>query len=167
MLKIHNSGLDRLGMAHFLTLRHCYFDFDRYIGSHWARSTSRPMCWAAATSMINFTPEPWWESLVASFPRIHNHFHILCRGWVKHTQVCNFCISEAFHEIKSKHFSNAWRYSNLCVISCIRQSVAQKLDKIHVFYARKFCKPTSGVRVLKQSCYSASIECVLVYTRSA
>ena len=75
-------------------------------------------------------------------------------------QVCNFCISEAFNEIKSKHFSNAWRYSSLCVISCTRQSVAQKLDKIHFFYAHKFCRPTSGVRVLKQSCYSASTECV-------
>jgi len=97
---------------------------------------------AAATSIINSTPEPWWESLVASFPQIHNHFHIVCWGWVKHTQVCNFCISEAFNEIKSKHFSNAWRYSSFCVISYIRQSVAQKLDKIHVFYARKFCRPT-------------------------
>jgi len=46
----------------------------------------------------------------------------------------------------------------------MRQS--QKLDKIHIFYARKFCRSTSGVRVLKQSCYSASIECVLVYIRS-
>jgi len=27
-LKIHNSGLDRLGTTHFLTLRHCYFGFD-------------------------------------------------------------------------------------------------------------------------------------------
>jgi len=26
---------------------------------------------------------------------------------VRHTQVCNFYISEAFNEIKSKHFSNA------------------------------------------------------------
>jgi len=44
MLKIHNCRLDRLGMAHFLTLRHCYFGFDRYFGSHWAKSTSRPLC---------------------------------------------------------------------------------------------------------------------------
>jgi len=43
-LEIHNCGLDRLGMAHFLTLRHCYFGFDPYFGSHWARSTSRPLC---------------------------------------------------------------------------------------------------------------------------
>ena len=33
--------------------------------------------------------------------------HFVQRGWVKHTQVCNFCISEEFNEIKSKHFSNA------------------------------------------------------------
>jgi len=39
-LKIHNSGLDRLGMAHFLTLCHCYLGFDPYFGSQWARSTS-------------------------------------------------------------------------------------------------------------------------------
>jgi len=37
-------ALDRLDMAHFLTLRHCYFGFDPYLGSHWARSTSRPLC---------------------------------------------------------------------------------------------------------------------------
>jgi len=43
-LKMHNSGLDPLVMAHFLTLRHCYFGFDPYFGSHWARSTSRPLC---------------------------------------------------------------------------------------------------------------------------
>jgi len=42
-LKIHTSGLDRLGMAHFLTLRHCYVGFDPYFGSHWARSTSWPL----------------------------------------------------------------------------------------------------------------------------
>jgi len=59
--------------------------------------------------------------------------------------------------IKSKYFSNAWRYSSLYVISCIRHSVAQQLDKIHIFYESKCCRPTSGVRVLKQSCYSASI----------
>jgi len=32
-LKIHNSGVDRHGMAHFLTLRHCYFGFDRCLGT--------------------------------------------------------------------------------------------------------------------------------------
>jgi len=42
-LKINNSGLDRLGMVHFLTRRYCYFGFDPYFGSHWARSTSRPL----------------------------------------------------------------------------------------------------------------------------
>jgi len=54
------------------------------------------------------------------------------------------------------------RAFSLYVISCIRQPVAQELDKIHVLYARKFCRPTSGV-VLKQSRYSASVERVLVY----
>jgi len=35
-LKIHNSGLDRLGTAHFLTLRHlCY--------QYWARLTNNPL----------------------------------------------------------------------------------------------------------------------------
>jgi len=34
MLKIHNSGLDRLSMAHFLTFRHCYFGFDPYFGRY-------------------------------------------------------------------------------------------------------------------------------------
>jgi len=43
-LKLHNSGLDRLGIHHFFTLRHCYFGFDPYFGSHWARSTSRLLC---------------------------------------------------------------------------------------------------------------------------
>ena len=165
-LKMHNPGFDRLGMVHCLTLRHCYFGFDPYFGSHWARSTSWPLCEAAATSIINFTPERWWESIVASFPQIHNHFHILCWGCVKHTQVCTFCISEAFNEIKSTHFSNAWRYSSLCVISCIGQSVAQKLDKIHVFYARKFCRPTSGVCAVSKVA-TGFFECVLVYIRSA
>ena len=89
-----------------------------------------------------------------------NHFHILCRGWVKHTQVCNFCISEAFNETNSKHFSNAWTFSSLCVISCIRQSVAQKLDKIHVFYARNWnigCKKHTANLALKLSRFSSSV----------
>jgi len=34
------------------------------------------------------------------------------------------------------------------------QPAAQELDKIHILYAPKFCRPTSGV-VLKQSHYSA------------
>jgi len=34
------------------------------------------------------------------------------------------------------------RYSSLYVISCIYQSVAQELDKIHFLHARKFCRPT-------------------------
>jgi len=42
-LKIHNSVMDRLGMAHFLTLRHCYFGYDPYVGSHWASSTNTPL----------------------------------------------------------------------------------------------------------------------------
>jgi len=37
-------ALDCLGMAHFFTFCHCYFGFDQYFGSHWARSTSRPLC---------------------------------------------------------------------------------------------------------------------------
>jgi len=79
-------------------------------------------------------------------------------------QVCNFCISEAFNEIKSKHFSNAYRYSSLYVISCIRQSVAQKLGMIHVFYA--LCRPTSGVRVLNQkSLLGFDLTCVGVHQK--
>jgi len=50
-------------------------------------------------------------------------------------------------DIKSKHFSNALRDSSLYVISCIRQPVAQELDKIHILHVRKFCRPTSGVSV--------------------
>jgi len=52
------------------------------------------------------------------------------------------------------------------VINCIRQPVAQESDKIHVLYARKFCRPTSGVGILKESRYSTSIELALVYIRS-
>jgi len=33
--------------------------------------------------------------------------------------------------------------TSLCVISCIRQPVAQELDKIHIVTARKFFKLTS------------------------
>jgi len=44
LLKIHNSGLDRLGMSHFLTFHSCYFGFNPYFGSQWARSTSQPLC---------------------------------------------------------------------------------------------------------------------------
>ena len=56
------------------------------------------------------------------------------------------------------------RGSSLYVISSIRQLVAEELDdnSIHVLYARKSCRPTSGVNVLEQSSYSASIELVLV-----
>jgi len=39
------------------------------------------------------------------------------------------------------------RHSSLYVISCIRQPVAQELDKIHVLYVRRFCRPTAGVSV--------------------
>jgi len=49
------------------------------------------------------------------------------------------------------------------VISCIRQPVAEELDKIHILHARKFCRPTSGVVVLKHSRYSASIKRMLLY----
>jgi len=54
-------------------------------------------------------------------------------------------------------------------ITCIRQLVAQELDdnRVQVLYERKFCRrPTSKVGVLEKSRYSASIEHVLVYTRS-
>jgi len=48
--------------------------------------------------------------------------------------------------MKSKHFSNASRYSSLYVISSIRQPTAQELDKIYVLYARKFCtRPRSNL----------------------
>jgi len=50
----------------------------------------------------------------------------------------------AFHDIKSKHFSNALMDYSLYAISCIRQPVAQELDNTHVLYAREFCRPTSG-----------------------
>jgi len=49
----------------------------------------------------------------------------------------------AFHDTKCKHFSNARSDSSLCTISCIRQPVAEELDKIYVLYVRKFCRPTS------------------------
>ena len=73
----------------------------------------------------------------------------------------------AFNDIKSKHFSNA-----LCEPSAFTLPVAyinqslQELDKIHILYARKFCRPTLGVGVLVQACCSASIERVLLYVRS-
>jgi len=38
----------------------------------------------------------------------------------------------AFDDTKSKHFANVLRDSRVCIISCIRQPVAQELDKIHV-----------------------------------
>jgi len=47
-----------------------------------------------------------------------------------------------------------------------RQPVAQESDKIHVLYAHKLCRPTSGVGVLLQTRYWASIESVVVYIRS-
>ena len=60
------------------------------------------------------------------------------------------------------------RGSSLYVISSIRQLVAEELDdnSIHVLYARKSCRPTSGVNVLEQSSYSAAIELVLVYIKN-
>jgi len=68
-----------------------------------------------------------------------------------------------FDAKNSKHFSNALRGSSRYVINCINLPVAQELEKMHVLYAPKFCRPTSGVGVLEQSRYSASIERVLVY----
>jgi len=49
----------------------------------------------------------------------------------------------------------------------MHQPGAQELDKIHVLYVCKFCRPTSGVRVLAQSRYSASIDLVLWCTSEA
>jgi len=48
---------------------------------------------------------------------------------------------------KSKRFSNAFKASSIYVISCIRQPVAQELDKIHVLHTRKFCRPSAVVVV--------------------
>jgi len=56
--------------------------------------------------------------------------------------------------MKSKHFSNASRYSSLYVISSIRQPAAQELDKIHVLYARKFC-----TRLRLNLCWCTSEAC--------
>jgi len=74
----------------------------------------------------------------------------------------------AFNDIRSKYFSNALRDSSLYVTSSIRQLVAEELDdnSIHVLYARKSCRPTSGVNVVEQSSCSASIEFVLVYIKN-
>jgi len=72
----------------------------------------------------------------------------------------------AFNDIKAKYFSNALRDSNLHVISCTRQLVAQELDKSHTLYASKFRRPTSEVGVLEPVCCSTSIKRVLVYIRS-
>ena len=71
----------------------------------------------------------------------------------------------AFDDIKSKNFSIALSDSSVYVISCMRQPLAQELDKIQVlgYIARKFCRPTSGVGISEKSCYSASIERVLVF----
>jgi len=50
-LKIHNSGLDRLGTDHFVTLSHPCLGFDRYFGNHRARSTNPPLCYVATSSI--------------------------------------------------------------------------------------------------------------------
>ena len=74
----------------------------------------------------------------------------------------------AFNDIRSKSFSNALRGSSLYVTSSIRQLVGKELDdnSIHVLHARESCRPTSGVNVLEQRRYSASIELVLVYIKN-
>jgi len=59
-----------------------------------------------------------------------------------------------FIDMKSIHFSNASRYSSLCVISSLRQPAAQELDKIHVLYARKFC-----TRLRLNLCWCTSEAC--------
>jgi len=56
--------------------------------NHWSRSTNRALCVAAATSIINFTPEPWWESIVASFSQRNNRFHTLHR--LNRSNICKF-----------------------------------------------------------------------------
>jgi len=81
----------------------------------------------------------------------------------------------AFHNVKSKQFSNAWRRSSVYVyqLQRLRQLVAHESDdnRIHVLYAHKFCRLTSDVGVLKtafplqRSRRSTSIERVLVYIR--
>ena len=38
----------------------------------------------------------------------------------------------AFNDIKSKNFSIALRDSTIYIIGCVRQPIAQELDKIHV-----------------------------------
>ena len=56
----------------------------------------------------------------------------------------------AFHSVeKNKHFFKRFEALCLYAISCIRQPVAQELDKIHVLYVRTCCKPTSSVGVSK------------------
>jgi len=60
-LKIYNSGFVRLCATHILNLLHPSLDFDPYFGSHWARSTNQPLCYAAATSrpIVWLIAEPW------------------------------------------------------------------------------------------------------------
>ena len=82
---------------------------------------------------------------MASFSQTQ-FLHTLCR--LRGSNICKFVERTfvtfemhfiVFSDMKSKHFSNASRYSSLYIISSIRQPAAQKLDKIHVLYARKFC----------------------------
>jgi len=91
----------------------------------------------------------------------HNYFHTLCR--LRGSNICKFVYRTfvtfamhfiVFNDIKSKHFSNALRYSSFCVINSIRQPVAQELDKIHVLYARKFC-----TRLRLNVCWCTSEAC--------
>jgi len=74
----------------------------------------------------------------------------------------------AFNDRKSKHFSNTLREPSVCMTSCTRQPGRSKIrqDQRLSLHARKFCRPASGLGVLDQSRYSASIERVLVYIRS-
>jgi len=44
----------------------------------------------------------------------------------------------AFTDIKSKTFSNALSDSNVYIINCVSQPVAQELNKIHVYMRASF-----------------------------
>jgi len=70
--------------------------------------------------------------------------------------------SPGFAPLRWKHFSNALGASSFYVLSCMRQSVAQELDKIHFLYARMFYRPTSWIGFWEPNRYLAWTERVLV-----
>ena len=53
----------------------------------------------------------------------------------------------AFHDIKSKYFWNTSRDSSVYIITCIRQPVAQELNKIHILVYMR----SSFVDLLRES----------------